>query len=138
MSEANKTNETVSEMETVEPYTLRDLEADDLFLMTNIINKIGINEFKGCFQSDAVKQALEGNANVKAIGYELFFEAGNVILKNLPLCKEDLYVFLSSLSGIEADQIRKLPMMTFIKMVRDVVKKREFKDFFTVASELFN
>lgn len=136
MSEAKK----VETVETVEKeYTLRDLEAEDLFMMTKIISAIGINEFKGCFQSDAVKKAAlgEGGMSVKTIGFEVFFEAANVIIKNLHLCKEDLYIFLSSLSGIEVDQIRKMKAIKFIRMVKDLVKKEEFKDFFTEASELF-
>ena len=127
-------------VETVEKeYVLRDLEAEDLFLMTKIIGAIGINEFKGCFQSDAVKRAIEGGDGVsfKTVGFEVFFEAANVITKNLHLCKEDLYTLLADLSGMKVDQIRKLKAVKFIRMLKELVKKEEFKDFFMEASELF-
>ena len=89
MSEATKVE--VLEAVEKEPYTLRDLEAEDLFMMVKIISDIGISEFKDCFQSDAVKQAMTGDkSNIKSVGFEVFFEAANVIVKNLHLCKEDL------------------------------------------------
>lgn len=133
-------NEAKQTVETVETeYKLRDLEADDLFMMTKIISAIGINEFKGCFQSEAVKKAIEGGdkATLKTVGFEVFFEAMNVIVKNIHSCKDDLYTFMSSLSGLEVDQIRKMKAIKFVRMIKDLVKKEEFKDFFTEASELF-
>lgn len=39
-------------------YVLRELRADDVFPMFRIISKIGVREFKACFESDAIKAMI--------------------------------------------------------------------------------
>ena len=53
------------------------------------------------------------------------------------MCIRDSYKLLSGLSGMKESEIAELPMNTFVKMVIDVIKKDEFKDFIQVVSELF-
>lgn len=117
-------------------YELRELKADDLFLMLKIINKIGVKEARECFNTLEVKQALanreEGNddAAISAIGMHVMFEVANLIVSRLPDCKEELYAFLSSLSGMKIKEIADMAMVDFYDMVMDVVKHPNFKDFF--------
>lgn len=39
-------------------YELRELKSKDVFPMFKIIGKIGINEFKTCFENEAVKRMI--------------------------------------------------------------------------------
>ena len=48
--------------EKVKAYELRHLEADDVFPMFQIISKIGVKEFKSCFESPDVQKAISGLA----------------------------------------------------------------------------
>lgn len=130
--------------EKAKTYELRDLTADDMFPMFQIISKIGVKEFKHCFESPDVKKAVEGIASGKgkkedltAVGMTIAFDLAGVILSNLASCKDDIYQLLAQLSGMAVKDIAKLPMMTFMEMVIDVIKKREFADFFQAASGLF-
>ena len=117
-------------------YTLRALEGDDLFLMLKIIKKIGIKEIKRCFESEAVMQAVSAMANqkkvkdVESVGITVALEVADILASNLPECRDELYQLLSSLSGMQVEEIGKLPMLTMLNMVMDVIKAKEFADFF--------
>lgn len=123
-------------------YTLRNLEADDLFLVVKIINKIGIRKLKGCFSSPEVREAIAGaasgeeanangeEANLSAVGMSVMLEIAGLVLENLPDCKNEIYDLLAKLSRMTREDIATLPSGTFTKMVMDVIRKDEFKDFF--------
>lgn len=133
----------MSEMNTAKAYELRTLCADDVFPMFKIISKIGIKEFKSCFESEDVKEAIKSatngdkQADLEVIGIGVALEIASVIMANIPQAKEDIYLFLAQVSGMSKDDIRNLPISTFTEMIIDVVKKEEFKDFFGVVSKLF-
>ena len=131
--------------ENAKAYELRDLTADDMFPMIQIISKIGIREFKSCFESDNVKKLAAEITSGKAskdelkatVGVTVAFDLASVILSNLPNCRDDIYLLLSQLSGMTAKEVAKLPMMTFVEMIIEVIKKKEFADFFQAAVKLF-
>lgn len=129
--------------ENVKAYELRSLTADDVFPMLQIVSKIGIREFRSCFESPEVKKAVERMANGKkdqgdmaAIGMTVFFDLAGVIVANMASCKNDIYLLLSQLSGMDTKEIGELPMVTFMGMIVDVIKKDEFKDFFQLVAGL--
>lgn len=117
-------------------YTLRALQSDDLFLMLKVINKIGIKEVKKCFESEAVVKAITAMTDGKkvkdtaAVGMTVMLEIADVLARNLPACRDELYQLLSTLSGMTVEEIAKLPMLTMVDMVMDVIKMQEFADFF--------
>lgn len=129
--------------EKTKAYELRNLTADDMFPMFQIISKIGVKEFKSCFESPDVKKAIEAMASGKnqealtAVGMTIAFDLAGVIVSNLASCKNDIYALLSQLSGKPTKEIASLPMVTFMEMIIDVIKKEEFKDFFQAVSKLF-
>ena len=141
--------------EAVKKYELRELTSQDIFLMSKIIRKIGVANFKRCLDNEDVKTAiadyLAGENNDKEkkgekkkrlegitlAGVDITFQIVDVIFERLPECETELYGFLSSLSGLKIAQLQKLSMADFFEMVVDVIKKPEFKDFFKVASRLF-
>ena len=141
-------------------YELRGLMADDMFIMFSIISKIGIKEFKACFESDDVKAAVlnmakkadengdaeadengdaeaDEGADVVSVGISVALDIASILLANIGKCKNDIYALLASLSGMKAGDIAKLPAKTFTSMVIDLVKKEEFADFFQDAVKLF-
>lgn len=120
-------------------YELRSLTSDDIFPMFQIISKIGIREFKSCFESPDVKAAIaksEGT-DLNSVGLAVMLDIGGIMLANVPKAKDDIYLLLSQLSGFTKQEIGALPMATFAQMVIDVIRKDEFKDFFQVVSRLF-
>lgn len=129
--------------ENAKAYELRNLTADDVFPMFQIVSKIGIKEFKACFESPDVMKVITGSGEgdkselIASVGMAVAFDLAGVIMSNLPKCKQDIYLLLSQLSGMTAKDVAELPMMTFFNMIVDVIKKEEFKDFFQVVSKLF-
>lgn len=140
--EETRTN--VVEMTTEKAYTLRNLEAKDVFIMSKILSQIGLKEFKEVFdlklfsseEKDSEEKGSE-EKDIEAVGMAVFFDMSQVLFANLPKCENDIYSFLASLSDIEVKEIESLPMNTFIEMVIDVFRKEEFTDFFKLVSKLF-
>lgn len=125
-------------------YTLRSLMADDIFPMMNIISKIGIKKFKACFDTEEVRKAIsslaaknkgvevapEDEVDVERIGMLIMIDVADILISNLSQCKDDIYVLLAQMSGKTCDEIAKLPLRTFIGMIKDVLQKDNFADFF--------
>lgn len=126
-------------------FELRGLKSDDMFPMFAILSKIGFKDLKNSLTPDRVTelatafQKQDGDANDMStyLGFNIMIEAVEIIMKNLPSCKVEIYTLLSSLSGMTAKQIADLDMVTFTEMVIAVVQKEEFKDFFKVVAKLF-
>ena len=130
--------------EKTKAYELRNLTADDVFPMFQIISKIGIKEFKKCFESPEVMQAIKSAVSEgkdrgevqTSVGMAVAFDLAGIIVSNLASCKNDIYQFLAQLSGMTTKDVAGLPMVTFFEMIIDVIKKEEFKDFFQVVAKL--
>lgn len=129
-------------IEKTKAYELRNLTADDIFPMFQIVSKIGIKEFKTSFDTPEIKDVIAKvtageDADLNTVGMFVALDIAGIIIGNLPKCKDDIYLLLSQLSGKDKKEIAALPLGTFIQMVTDVVRKEEFKDFFQVVAKLF-
>lgn len=125
-------------------YELRELKSKDVFPMFKIIGKIGINEFKTCFENEAVKRMIsktkeeDGNElDLGAVGYSVVLDIVNVVVGHIPDAEQEIYSFLASVSDLKKKEIEDLPINEFFNMLIDIFQKAEFKDFFEVASRLF-
>ena len=114
-------------------YELRPLNATDIFPMSTILSKIGIGEFKKCFESDDVKKLVRTqgkNGNESAVGLAVLLDIGSVILGNLHRCETDIYNFLARVANVTVEEIKDLSMSEFAEMIIEIVQKPEFGDFF--------
>lgn len=138
------------EKTTEKPYKFRDLTAEDIAPMAAILQRINIEEFKKCFNGEMIEKAVnvfaskskeekEENAQdntMAAAGIALFpslLSIAQVIVTNVPKCEKEVFKFLSSVSGLSVDEIRKMKLGAFMRLVVDFVKfvKEEgFSDFF--------
>ena len=129
-------------------FELRGLKSEDMFPMFGILSKIGFKELKNTMTPDRVaelttafKQNHDAESDTNAmstyLGFNIMVDAVEIIMKNLPSCKVEIFTLLSSLSGMTVKQIADLDMVTFTEMVIAVVQKEEFKDFFKVVAKLF-
>lgn len=131
-------------METTEKkYELRELKSKDVFPMFCIIKKIGVQEFKECFETEEVKKAIKDiqdnkkGANIDAVGFHVVIDIAALIISHIADAESEIYAFLSGISGISRKELEELDMVTFTEMIVDVFQKEEFKDFFGVVSKLF-
>ena len=129
-------------------FELRTLKSDDLFPMFAILSKIGFKDLKEIITPDKIKDMKsmisqkdddedENTDATTMLGVSVVMEVVSIIMKNLPSCKNEIYTFLSGLSGMKVKEIENLDMVTFTEMIVAVVQKQEFKDFFKVVSKLF-
>lgn len=134
-----ETTNNVVELATEKPYTLRNVDAKDMGLMATIISKIGWKEFKTAFKSDELEALFNGgNVTEDEAGMVMAFDIAGIVLANYEKCQNDIFRFLSNLSGLDVKQIESFSPADFAEMVFEVVEKKEFKDFFTVVvSKLF-
>lgn len=109
-------------------FKIRSLCADDIFPMCDIIGKCGIAEFKNCFLKNN-KEKNQYSAGVNAV-----FEMAGIICKNISACKNEIYSFLSDLSGISDDELKSMKPADFIRLIKAVFSKREAYDFFMAVS----
>lgn len=128
-------------------FELRALKASDFFLVTRILSKIGIKEFKAIMESDDIKAAIGKMASqqggelaetdVASIGMTVVFDIASVILERMENCEDDIYEILSRLSGLKKKEVAELPMADFGEMVIGVIKHKDFRDFFTAVVKQF-
>lgn len=126
-------------------YTLRGLNADDLFDVIKIVNKIGVKEVKNCFAAADVQKMLADvgeneNTNdgmIATIGMHVVMEVAGLVVERLPDCKPDLYRLLANLSDMEEKDIAAMPAGMFFAMIVDVIKHPGFADFFQQLVGLF-
>lgn len=128
-------------------FEFRALKASDFFLVTRIVSKVGIKEFKAIMESDDIKSAI-GNmasenggeladADVASIGMTVVFDIAAVVLERMENCEQDIYEFLSRLTGLKKNEVAELPMADFGEMVIGAIKHKDFRDFFTAVVKQF-
>ena len=127
-------------------YSLRKVNATDVFTVTTIISKIGIREFKSCLKGEdtinlinsLVNENKENNdAALSAVGISVVFDIVGVVLANLEKCKDDIFTLLSSLTGINKKDIATLDGEVFMDMLLTAIQDNS-KVFIGVASKLLN
>ena len=120
---------------------LRALESNDLFTMIDIINKIGVDQVKKCFEKPEVMKLLKEDNGTgelsNVIGYTIGFEIMSFVMSNITKAKDDIFSFVADLTGEDKEKIVKLPPAQFIKIIQDITRKEEFTDFLSQVSEFF-
>ena len=125
-------------------YTMRNLQASDIFSVVKILNGIGLNNVKEAINFDEInslrKGLTEDNADVisSQVGVNVVISLATVILENLPKVETDLYNFIGSVIGVKAKDVAKMGMGEFMGLLIAIIQKEEFKDFFKRASKLIN
>ena len=117
---------------------LRDLKASDVFPMVSILRKIGLGSLREHLTADKLKGIMSGDADETVIGYSVLMELVTVVVDHLPECDNEIYKFLSGLSGLTVDQVADLPLGEFMEMIIAVFQKKEFGDFYQAVSKFLS
>lgn len=116
---------------TEKPYTLRALRDDDLWNVLGIICNVLPDDIASIFVSVAT-----GEKDVEEVGKAAVSRIVIAVLKNIgkdPAFRDDVYAFLSDVSGLAVDEIRGMPFGTTPAMIWDIVKDKRNTDFFRGA-----
>ena len=130
-------------------FEIRELCADDIFPVCQILADIGLDKVGECLPKDDLRAMMEkietgktnekqkNNADAAALGMAIMFPLATMVITNLSKCRQSLYAFLASVSGLQVEAVGKLPMADFVNLVFAVFKNEGFKDFFTAVSMQF-
>lgn len=119
-------------------YTIRPLTADDIFPMCKIISTLGADAVQTCMESPTVKKAIERDeVGAESVGVAVVAQAAVVILGRLNDCRDDLYNFLSGLTGLANAEIGAMAPARLMRMVASIIHREDFRDFFAEACALF-
>lgn len=131
-------------METIEKaYTLRKLEARDIFAIVRILGKIDFKEIKGIWTarnaSIAKLVSLPEEERAEAAqdeSFDLGLNLAMVLIKNLPDCEHELYGFIGDMIGKKGNAVAKMDPAEFMDVIIDIISMEQFVDFFKRASAL--
>ena len=113
------------------PYTLRDLCDEDIYPVIDIIATVFPEDL-----TPIIMKVASGEMKLEEIGAVAVIQIVRAILKNIGVVKSDLYAFLSDVSGIPADDIKKMPFGTTPMMIWDIANDVKNAGFFKVVSKL--
>ena len=125
-----KVEETVEEV-IERPYTLRRFKDGDLFLLLQILKKIGIKDCK-----EAFIQVASGEKTMKQIGILASFDLADILIGNLAKAETEIYSLYEGLSGIPAEEIKEMEFGTLPLMIYDSFSEVKNTSFFKVLSKL--
>ena len=125
--EKDKIEEVVEET-IVRPYTLRKFKDGDLFLLLQILKKIGIKDCK-----EAFIQVASGEKSLRDVGILASFDLADILIGNLSKVEDELY---SDLSGIAVADMKEMEFGTLPLMIYDSFNEVRNTAFFKVLSKL--
>ena len=126
---------------------LRELKSSDVFIMVNILKKIGFVKIKTILTPENLKEmtkTIKGETKgddvdgTVVLGFNVIMSIVEIVMDNLQDCEQDIYKFLGSLSGLKPKEVADIGIADFAQMIVDVLQKPEFGDFFKVVSKLFS
>lgn len=113
------------------PYTLRKFKDSDLFLLLQILKKIGIKDCKEAFM-----QVASGEKTLKQIGIVAAFDLADILIGNLTKVEDELYALYSDLSGMAVEDMKEMELGTLPLMIYDSFSEVKNTTFFKVLSRL--
>ena len=123
-------------------YTMRNLQATDIFSVVKILNGIGLKNVKEAIDFEEINKIRKGmteeNADVisSQVGLNVVMSLATVIIEHLPKIENDLYNFIGSVIDVKAKDVAKMDMGEFMDVLITIIQKEECKDFFKRASKL--
>ena len=114
-------------------FNLRPLNDDDMYTIIHLVETLlpveGIR--------DAFAGVMLGNLTVAQVGARVMVDMILAIMKNAGAVRDDLYAFLSDLSGLTPEKIKAMPFGTTPAMLWALYNDAKAADFFADVSILF-
>ncbi len=123
------------------PYTLRRFKDGDLFLLLNILKKIGIAEIKKAFLDNVTKKTeeteeTEETAYISA-DMNTAFAVADVLINNLVKVEEEIYSLYADMAGMTVEELKNMEFGTLPLMIVDSFMDVKNTSFFKVLSRFF-
>lgn len=128
---AEATESSVQTEEIERKYTLRKLKDKDLWSVLGIITKVFPDDLASIFA-----KSLSGDKKQAEVGASVVVRLVIAVLNNIDKVHDELYNFLSDVSGIPAEEIEEMEFGTTPLMIWDIVGDAKNAGFFKVVSKL--
>lgn len=122
---------------------MREISSKDIFALVQVLNKIGIKEFKDIFTSDATRDAIAaaskgGKIDVDSVGVSVVMNMVEIVFTHLNDAEDEIYRFVGGVSEKSREELEKMPAAEFMQLIVDIIHQPGFADFIKVASKLFS
>ena len=114
-------------------FHLRALNDEDMYTIIGLVKELLPEEGV----RDAFTAVMLGDKSIAQVGARVMVDIIFTVMKNAGTVKEDIYKFLSDLSGITPDKIKAMPFGTTPAMLWALVNDCKNADFFEDVSILF-
>ena len=112
---------------------MRNLQFQDVFTMSKIIKKTGIkNEVKDIFIDTENRTGKHNNEITQEQGLQLSL----LLFENLHYAEDEIFEFLTDLSGIKSEKLKKLSIGETIELFKAFGKLEGLENFFASAAKL--
>lgn len=117
------------------PYTLRRLDGNDLWPLLEIAGKVMPDDLMpyvmdviGKVGTENITKEISKEDFVDELGADVCFRMVTAIIKDIGKVKNEVYAFLTSVSGLNKDEINALGLVAVPKMIWEIFNAE--KDFF--------
>jgi hypothetical protein len=114
-------------------FQLRALQDDDMYTIIHLVETLLPEESV----RDAFAGVALGNMSFAQVGARVMVDMILSVMKNAGAVKDDLYKFLSDLSGLTPEKLQKMPFGTTPAMLWALYHDSKNADFFADVSILF-
>lgn len=128
---------------------VKDFDLDDVFLMSEIMEKMDIEvelekymntkDAINLFDGDEEKTEEQLNIEAESLGKEMFLKLGldlaMVFAKRMHRAKKEVAKLIMNLTGKTRDEVSKMKLKEIKQFFKDLVEQEGFKDFFSQAEE---
>ena len=127
-------------------YELRNPQATDLFVVSKIIKAVGIKNIADCFKSEkleefkakvAEKGVPASEQEASEAGMIVMTDIGELIFEKLEFVQEDVFKFMSNLSGLTVENVKSMDIVEFAELFMAIIKNPKFADFIEVVLKSF-
>lgn len=127
-------------------YELRNPQASDLFVVAKIIKAVGVKNVSNCFKNEELEafKAKFADENIAMTeqdqfdaGMMVMTSIGELIFEKLDIVEEDIFKFMSNVSGLNIEDVKSMDIVEFAEMFTDIIKNPKFADFIKVVLKSF-
>ncbi len=118
-----------------------NLTVDSMFDFCGLLDTIGIESITGALKEDLKEiQKMNTEKDAEAVGMLVISKISGILIRNLPRFRNEICEFLAGCAEQEdgtpvtVDEIRKMKLMQFVKLIRDFLKTDGIADFFGEAA----
>ncbi len=118
-----------------------DLTVDNLFDFCSVLDAVGVESVLGAFDKAEIAALQKAGKDAKGIGIAVAMKISGIVIKNLSKARDEIYSFFANCmvwdngSKVTVDDLRKLKIGQFVKLIKEFFAKEDLADFFKEVAE---